>query len=237
VKYTVDKNGFVNIRGSCQGYLARTGGEVPNGAMPIRFNRIGLDFIMTNTGLTSLMGSPKQVGRNFLCGSNKLTSLEGSPTNVPGNFVCYDNQLIDLSGCPKTVGGDFECQKSGLKSLLGAPQSVQGTFDCSSNDLESLEGCSKIIGGTLRCSNNPLRSLRGLPDEVRHIVVSWTPDLPLLQLVGRKFKLIGETMWQIPPEADKIMAILTQYSGASRYNIIACQKELINAGFEGNASW
>jgi hypothetical protein len=119
--------------------------------------------------------------------------------------------------------------------LQGGPEYVGGTFDCSKNRLTSLIGGPKQVRGQFNCQNNPLVSLEGLPEPTKwtnlnaaQIFVTWSSNLPLLRLVGRYIVRFQHESFEI----------IAKYAGdPSRSNILACQKELIDAGFEGNASW
>ncbi len=155
----------------------------------------------------------KQVSIGFYCSYANLISLEGSPEFVGGNFVCDGNQLTTLSGSPSRVIGDFSCTH---------------------NQLTSLDGLPRNLLGTLHCNHNPLTSLDGLPDDfLGKIRLSWNPKLPLLRLL--KCEDIGISQVSAPGLTN----IMNRYCGAnfSRSSIVQCQKEMVNAGFEGNASW
>ncbi len=150
---------------------------------------------------------------NFSCGECGLISLRDGPSFVRGAYICRSNELTSLEGSPRRVDGVFDCGYNGLTSLVGAPTDVGGNFICDGNILTSLEGLPKRIG--------------------KHIIISWNEDLPLLRLVGRFVEFKSTDMSGHP-----LSKIINQYVGdASRANIITCQKELIDAGFEGNASW
>jgi len=123
-------------------------------------------FYCDNNKLTSLSGAPDKVGGHFDCSSNKLTSLTGAPDKVVGHFSCYNNELTSLTGAPDKVDGHFNCDNNKLESLTGAPDKVGGDFYCSYNKLESLTGAPDKVGGHFNCSGNELKSLTGAPDKV-----------------------------------------------------------------------
>jgi hypothetical protein len=134
--------------------------------------------------------------------------------DVTGPFICAGKKLTSLEGSPKACQ-DFSCFDNQLANLIGSPGLVKGSFMAHANPLVSIEGLSGIIN--------------------EKISLPFLTDLPLLRLVGRSnsfvFKDGEEYYWEISK-------ILEQYSNLkSRANIIACQKELIAAGFVGNASW
>lgn len=71
----------------------------------------------SNSGLTSLEGSPKIVHGEFACDDNQLTSLKGGPEEVYGNVYVSDNKLESLDGAPKIIHGDFYGSNNKLTSL------------------------------------------------------------------------------------------------------------------------
>jgi hypothetical protein len=171
------------------------------------------------------------VGGKFNCYDNKLTSLEGAPQTVSGTFSCSNNKLTSLKGAPKSVGGNFYCSSNKLTSLKGAPQTLSGYFDCYNNQLTSLEGSPKSVGGGFYCRDNQLTSLVGSPNEVGgDFYLTWIKNLPLLQLVRYK---------RIETYNDQINEIINKYCNHKplKEAILLCQKELIDNGFIGNASW
>jgi hypothetical protein len=130
------------------------------------------------------------------------------------------------------VGGDFSCRDNQLTSLAGAPQSVGGNFSCYNNQLTSLEGAPQSVGGYFYCANNnQLTSLEGAPQSVGSFYYDWSENLPLLRLV--RYKKI-ETY-----NNDQVDKIIKKYSNHKplKEAILLCQKELIDNGFIGNASW
>jgi hypothetical protein len=187
---------------------------------PVRFNTIRDDFLCIRAGLLSLEGGPKTVKGRFDVDHNKLKTLDGSPNGVSGYFSCHSNELTSLQGCPEKINGNFVCGTNRLKNLIGGPTEVNGYFDCSENPLESLEGVpTKLTFG---------------------IYSPWMKNLPLLRLLQFNevdltvaVKMIKKTDTEFP------LAIIKRHLGKGnlRSRILACQKELIDNGFEGNASW
>lgn len=152
----------------------------------------------------------------FNCGYLGLKSLQGGPLNEVETYLCDSNRLMSLEGCPKRIGRYFSCCFNNLTSLVGMPQFIRGGFDCYQNPLTSLEGLAEHVG-TMR--------------------LSYSTDLPLLRLL----KLSSDSSFQFvdtPEGSLQVSEILRKYcDDPSRTNILACQKELIDNGFEGNASW
>jgi hypothetical protein len=157
--------------------------------------------------------------------------------NVIGNCV-LDKYVKSLPVKFRHVSGEFDCFNSGLTTLIGSPDVVEGNFICSHNQLTSLEGAPQSIGAYFNCRGNVLTSLDGLSESFKgKIFLNYDPDLPILRLlrcIDIKFFFMDESS----PKTG-IVGILNKYCGAnfSRSNILQCQKELIQNGYEGNASW
>ncbi len=151
-------------------------------------------------------------------------------------FQCINMNLCSLEGVPKETG-NFSVFGNNLTSLVGGPKRT-GSYACAGNKLISLVGAANLVEGNFRCQGNMLQSLEGLPDEIQGVFdCSWHANLPLLRLVGNDFSK-GVHFGPDNP-GMQVENILNKYQGKDglRSKIIACQKELIDAGFEGNASW
>ncbi len=225
--------------------------------LPVVFARSGT-FECSNKGLTSLEGAPKNVNGNFFCAENQLTSLAGGPIIMslhPSTYNCSHNRkLTSLEGCPEIVGSlvangcalitlvgapstcsVLEVSSNNLTSLHGLPESMH-RLNCSHNKLISLRGCPSQVESLL-CDQNPFQSLDGFPKDINYFSVGYLPNLPMLRSLTTKSR-IGCNKENGDNE-EPLTAILNKYNGKnySRANIIACQKELIDAGYEGNAAW
>jgi hypothetical protein len=169
----------------------------------------------------------------------ELSQLPVNFENITGNFNLTHNHLTTLYGSPSTVGGGFFCSNGKLTSLQGGPDYVKGGFSCSHNKLTSLQGGPSFVGGGMSCASNPLKSLEGIPiSTTRYFGFPYRRDLPLLRVLQYNFAIESISDKSSFSETNTVRDILEKYSNnPSRSNILACQKELINAGFEGNASW
>jgi len=125
---------------------------------------------------------------------------------VTGNFYCYDcANLNSLEGAPTSVGGSFicyDCPK--LTSLEGAPTSIGSAFYCSQ--------CSKLT------KLSHIKSAKSL-----HL--KSTPITNLLYV----FKIKG--LEEIISGIEKLDGIINKHLKSDR-DIMDCQEELIEAGFE-----
>jgi hypothetical protein len=142
-----------------------------------------------------------------------LKTLKGGPIKA-GRYLCSTNELTSLEGSPQEVSR-FSCCQNKLTSLIGAPRFILNSFDC---------------------FENPLTSLEGIPERTGAMRLSYSANLPLLRLL----KLSSESSFSfvnIIQGMREVTQILRRYKDGSRSSILTCQKELIDAGYEGNASW
>ena len=145
---------------------------------------------------------------SFNCSLKGLTSLEGSPTDVRDSFNCGNNSIKTLEHAPTLIGGDFYCYDCSLTNLVGAPKTVYGDFYCRLNKLTNLKGIHKLIdeiGENFVADANPFKS---------HM-------LGLLKI--RKLK-------KVILDNKQVERILNKYLPEG--DLLACQQELIDAGFE-----
>jgi hypothetical protein len=194
---------------------------------------VGGDFWCYNNQLTTLQVAPTSVGGSFSCSDQQLTTLEGAPTSVGGDFLCHNNQLTTLEGGPISVGGSLLCYNNQLTTLEGGPTSVSRHYDCSNNQLTTLEGAPTSIGGSFDCHNNQLTTLEGMPTIPGILHLSYSSTLPLLRCLLAKWI-------HLDPENGKHKTaeeILNRYGGQGKRAMFDCQKDLEDAGFEGNARW
>lgn len=169
---TVDVNGDVDISNKS---LKR---------IPVIFNQVKGNFIVSENQLESLENGPKIVGKNFYCDKNKLVSLDFCPQTINRNYSlnCSYNLLKTLDTLPKdienldvsynyleTLGTSLpknmnylNCSFNRLKSLKGSPEKITSRFYCNNNLLESLEGGPKEVYGDYLAHRNQLVSLKGI---------------------------------------------------------------------------
>lgn len=155
--YLINKDGTVDVFGDVNL------GSCNLNKIPLLFNHIYGEFIVSDNFLTSLFGCPNEVGGDFSCNKNQLTSLEYTPLIVGGGYRCEYNLLVSLSGSPDHVKKEFFCFSNRLTDLLGGPTIVDGDFYCHSNHLSSLRGAPVTINGDMHIGNNPLNNLVGCP--------------------------------------------------------------------------
>lgn len=116
--------------------------------------------------------------------------------------------------------------------MVGAPEIVSHYFSCSINHLTSLLGLPKYIGFNLYCTQNlNLTNISDIWDSVINgtVYINVERNLAILPLI--KFGISLEI------KNSKISEILISNRGSSKQNIINCQYELIENGFDEHAKW
>jgi hypothetical protein len=151
---------------------------------------------------------------------------------IEGTFIADRCNLATLAGSPKHVNGIFSVNGNFLSTLAGGPEYVGEDFFCDKNHLTDLKGAPNVTDN-FSCEDNPLVSLEGLPVNSEMIHVTYQKNLGLLRLVGVKAAAVV-----VSHELHEVDAILEKYMGQGpdlRSRILQCQKELISAGYAGNA--
>lgn len=227
-KVTVADNGNVSVEGHVFFVSAW-----PLGRLPVSFDRVEGDFSANDKRLLDMAGFPIWVGGDLEAQGNQLTTLEYLPRRIGGICVISSNHLKRLDGSPDYMHSSFNCRQNNLKTLEGGPKTVNGDFRCDGNLLENLLGAPTKVTGFLTCINNPLKSLEGIPTELEGIELEYDRELPLLRLLYAKhidFYYSGRS-------SRAVKEILMKYAGQGRAGAIDCKRELVAAGFEGNAKW
>ena len=196
---------------------------------------------LSNKNLTSLQGLhiPDIIEGNFYCGRNKLTSLQYGPTKVGTDFRCNKNRLTSLEFGPKEVNGNYECFGNVLTSLQYGPTEVGGNFYCAGNLLSSLQYCPTRVGGNFDCYENQLTSLQGIHKQFRSGYIKgqiWLSNNPITShilglLLIPELKFIGYSKGNASSSCYDAIEIINKHLEGDR-NVIACQRELIQAGLK-----
>ncbi len=173
------------------------------------------------------------------------TELQHIPINfnhIQGDFSCDDNNLTSLFGCPKAVTGSFYCHGNKLTTLEHGPTQVGRTYDCSNNPLLSLDHAPSIIHQALYCtdlnSNISFSNVHKIFSNVGRVQIPMKPHKGLIMwiLIPQIRNISLYTQQTLTPELDKtryaINNILNKHIKTK--DILACQEELIDAGF---ADW
>lgn len=211
--WTIEEDGRVLVYGDVKLVTLQS-------QLPLRFSKVLGDFECFDTGLKTLEGAPEEVERDF------------------GTEHC---QLTNLEGAPKRVGGYFNVSNNSIKSLAGFPDDVGGSVFLSHNQLNSLKGLPETLSDDLEIHGNNLTSLEGFPRSVAGwVTLDYTPTMPLLRTLGAlHVNLVVTTEHGGSALKTKIQKILNdpRWIGQGRAGAIECKRELVEAGFEGNARW
>jgi len=149
----------------------------------------------------------------------KTRTMDGAPSVIHGDLsIRHCTNLVSFGDGLRDVKGMLRVEGTGLRSFVGGPKTVQFNIVCESNpNLTSLEGFPISVGS--------------------RVEITYTPTLPVLRL------LVAPGIWFLYGTGEGIEAaldvenILMKYAGQGKRGAIRCQKELIAAGFEGNAKW
>jgi len=176
---------------------------------------------------------------NFMVGRTGLATLEGCPRLVGGKFSCAGNPIKSLQGGPASVGEHYYCSDTGLTTLTGAPTQIALNFFCNNNtQLKTLDGAPAVVLGEFSCIDSAIEDLNGLPHSMGTVYLTYTETLPLLRTLSAK-QIALDVPAQVADHrrVDEVVRIINRYAGEGKRGVIRCQKELIKAGFEGNARW
>ena len=184
--------------------------------------------------LQSLIGGPEEVG-SFSVMDCDLRSLEGFPKKVEsGNVTLTLNpNLGSLKGLPD-VSGELYLANCGLTSLIGCPEKVND-FSCAGNPITSLEGCPKHIENDFVAHDCKITNLHNIHKHINFIgSSSIVSDLdlrnnPIKSHVLGVLKIKGKFSLQL--SNTKVKKIINKYLRGNQ-NMLECQQELIDAGFE-----
>jgi len=129
---------------------------------------------------------------------------------VTGSFIAGGLALGKLEGAPYWVGIDFSVQNNRLTSTFGGPEHVGRHYKLLGNNLQNLDGLATHIGDS--------------------VSFDYHKNLPLLRT------LVAKRIWP-HPDQPALEKILVKYAGQGKRAMFDCQKELEDAGFDGNAKW
>jgi hypothetical protein len=138
----------------------------------------------------------------FNCDKLELTSLKGSPATTVSYFSCSENKLTSLEYATPVVNGDFYCDKNLLTSL------------------KDIHKICKQIDGNFVAASNPIKS---------HVLGL----LLIKNLNGVTFSTLSALS-----DTDEILEdvedILNKYlpNKNGNKNVLACQNELLDRGFD-----
>jgi len=181
------------------------------------------------------------VDGNVILSYDRFSKIPIKFRKVSGSFSLYMcKSLESLEGCPTEVGKSFDCGTcQSLTSFDYCPKRVAGNFTAySCGKLKSLDGIASIIGGKIDISNCPLITsiapIKTCGGEL-NLTMSYNviDYLHVFRIKGLKKIRLDELAQNQPEFSDerKIQEIINKHLAGDR-DIMDCQEELIEAGFE-----
>lgn len=147
-QYSRGDNGEIIIQGTENVDLS----YLPLTALPDMGHVVCEGFDCSNTFITDLQGTPRQVSVFSCCNNPYLTTLEDGPREAR-KYHCTNTAITSLKGTPRQLLY-FDCGNNPyLTSLEGGPQEVQN-YGCYSTLITSLKGVPSEVN-SLNCCNNP----------------------------------------------------------------------------------
>ena len=196
------------------------------------------DLWMENTGRTSLKGSPKIIkDGDFVISRNRsLKSLEFGPEEVDGDFLAKECLLTSLDFAPKIVKRHFNVNFNKIGSLVGCPEYVGMGFEAERCGLTSLEGITPRIGEegdrkntTIVLVGNKISNLKNI-----HKHLKYCKGTILFQGNPIKSNILGllkiQSLQGVIFDDGILTKIMEKYLPEG--DLLACQQELIDAGYE-----
>ena len=167
-------------------------------------------------------------GGNLVAQKLNITSLKGCPDDV-NNFFVQNNLIDSLEFFPKNVQGHINLSGNKITSFKGLPRLTMGALRIAYNPITSFDGCPKDIGGNLNIANTKITSFHNIHkfiNSINGVIYAYGCDIKdsMLGLL----KIQGLT--SIGIDDDDLSAILKSYIGTG--DILACQQELIDKGYE-----
>lgn len=155
---------------------------------------------------------------------------------VSGTFKIINIPMLEsLQGCPNTVGGGFIVQRTSIKSFVGCPARVGTSTTLSSDLISSTEGLPLHVGGTLYLSAVPnIISFHNIHKHCKYIQNLLEIDATKVRshvlgvLLIKGLRGLKHTWGN---DGTDWRQIINSHLQKDR-DIIACQHELIEAGYE-----
>jgi hypothetical protein len=209
---------------------------------------VGGDFYCSENQLKSLEFSPRKIDGFFNCTNNKnLTSLKGMTQEGVETLNAEGCDLTSLEGSPQKIDGAFYCSyNKRLKSLKGMTQEGVKRLHCAGCSLSSFEGVARNISGDVFAVKNPMTNLKGVHKHFDTIggkmLLSDSIESNILGLLKIKnlkrvsFFKNSVDLGEKSVAKKEISDIINKYlPNPTLAEIIDCQNELVEAGFEDYA--
>lgn len=157
----------------------------------------------------------------------------------PHNINSFNSWLyLKNSGYWNTeeVGNSLSCDKDDrLHSLKESPKIINGIFNCSGVRLHSLEGSPLIVRGNYQADNNELTSLKDIHKQIKEIHGTFSVrHNPIISNILGVLLIKNLEFFDISANHNdkiKINMIIDHHIQGDR-DVLACQEELISAGYK-----
>lgn len=205
------------------------------------------EFFCDDNKLLNLEHSPKKVDGTYSCASNKtLVSIKGITQEGITDLIIANCDIHSLQGAPNTINGKFDCKNNeNLNSLIGMPQNGVKHIYANGCNLTSFEGAPKKVDGNVFATKNPIKTLKnihkifdsidgqmGLPSSIESNVLGLLKIKNLTKISFFK-NVMDKNEKGLGQDKKEISNIINQYlPNPTTDQIIDCQNELIEAGFE-----
>ena len=143
-------------------------------------------------------------------------------------------KLFTAEMAGKRWNGNFICAREGLTTLEGAPSIIRnGAFDCSTNRLTSLKGIPSSVDGFVNCAANKLTSLHDIHKLIKNMDgVFWANSNPITSCILGVLLIRGCIGLMIDNIRVKNIIIKHLPNNYGFQGVLACQNELLDAGFD-----
>lgn len=196
-----------------------------------------------NPLLTSLVGGPKLVegGSNlgFDVSTCNLTNVKGMPEKIVDCAInLSNNQISSLEGFTQDLSGIYgiDLSNNKLTSLKGLPPDLGDShIQFADNEINTIEGFPSKFEG-MNIQNNKLTNLHDIHKYVKECTGIYLVGNPIKSHVLGVLKIKGMDNLTFVPfddnksELSKVQDIIHRY--LPQGDLLACQQELIDAGFE-----
>jgi hypothetical protein len=167
------------------------------------------------------------------------TGKVSSTRNVEDLQVIKTLSQLPVTWDKLTHHADFHmthCES--LQTLEGSPTTVEGSYAMVHTRIRDLKGGPTTVGIGMNITQNlQLRSLEGLPTHIGEwLNLTWNPQLPLLRILlvqglNQGVEIFGDELKPM----RQLEKIINKYIGRGYSGMVPCARELIKAGFKGNA--
>lgn len=164
----------------------------------------------------------------------RMKALPVTFDTVKDDFVVSGGMLETPKGSPREVGGDYMANHNQITSMVGGPVKVHEACSYTGNPITSLEGAPEYIGQTLWLDQCPeLTSLHNIHKYIKYI----GQDISLAEKTVVKSNVLGLLLIKglksvkLDSSLSKVAEIINKHLEGER-DFVACQDELIDAGFE-----